>query len=205
MGMIEKRPNESSRDMILRVAAGVVHENGFRATGINEIVTKTGLTKGAFYHHFKSKSELGLAVADEIIAPMMKRRWNLSLEQDVSGVDQIRAVLEGMLASSSPEMSSKGCPLINLANEMSSHDEKICKSVKGTIEDWRVRVETALQADQANGLIRGNIDCEQISYFILAAFQGAVGLAKPYQDPGPFRASIIGLLGYLDSLSAKAA
>lgn len=200
-----KKSAESTRDTILKIAAAVIHENGFRATGLNDILSKTGLTKGAFYHHFKSKAELGLAVAREVVDKTIREMWIKPLENVNAGVDSLESSIEYAMAANNKNVVSRGCPLCNLANEMAAHDEKICEAVRATIEDWRKNIEAVLKRDQQKGILRANIDCEQSAYFILSSLQGAIGLAKPYHSPAPFRSSLRALIDYLEGLKSPQA
>ncbi len=50
-----------TRRHILETAAAAFAKDGYAATSLNAIVAASGLTKGAFYHHFGSKEELALA------------------------------------------------------------------------------------------------------------------------------------------------
>ena len=52
-----------------------MYANGFRATGLDQILAETRVTKGALYHHFGNKNELGYAVLEEVVRPMMLDRW----------------------------------------------------------------------------------------------------------------------------------
>ncbi|MFT4311671.1 MAG: TetR/AcrR family transcriptional regulator [Candidatus Woesearchaeota archaeon] len=56
----------STKDKILATAFMLFARQGFEATGVNQIVSKAKVTKGALYHHFSSKDELLLAVIDYI-------------------------------------------------------------------------------------------------------------------------------------------
>lgn len=195
--------SESTRETILRIAASVIHENGFRATGLNDILSKSGLTKGAFYHHFKSKAELGLAVAKEIIDKSIRDMWIKPLEKEGAGIEVLESSIEYAMAANNKSAVSIGCPLCNLTNEMAMHDPKICEALRSTVEDWRQHIVNVLQRDQDRGVIRPGLDCEQSAYFILSSLQGAIGLAKPYHSSKPFRASLRGLMDYLDGLKTQ--
>ncbi|MEL7340860.1 MAG: TetR/AcrR family transcriptional regulator, partial [Bacteroidota bacterium] len=66
----------STRQKILEAIYQSIGEKGFGATNINEVVQQLGLTKGAFYYHFKDgKDEVGLAVIDELIQARYFQRW----------------------------------------------------------------------------------------------------------------------------------
>ena len=57
-----------TRKAILDAAFHQIYRKGFQGAGLNEIIEKSGLTKGALYHHFKDKKQLSYAVVDETIA-----------------------------------------------------------------------------------------------------------------------------------------
>src|SRR5947208_12984834 len=70
------RAPEATRGKILGAAFAEFYKHGFQGGSLNHIVEMAGTTKGALFHHFQSgKQELGYAVVDEIIGPILKQRW----------------------------------------------------------------------------------------------------------------------------------
>jgi AcrR family transcriptional regulator len=61
------RAPEETRDAILTSAFDEMYEHGFQAASLSRILDRAGVTKGALYHHFGSKMDLGYAVVDEVI------------------------------------------------------------------------------------------------------------------------------------------
>ncbi len=53
---------DNTRERILQIAEALVYEKGFSGTSLNDIVSAASLTKGAFFHHFRSKDDLGRAL-----------------------------------------------------------------------------------------------------------------------------------------------
>ena len=64
-----------TRAAILEAAFEEIYAHGFHASSIDAILERTELTKGALFHQFASKLELGYAVVDEVIVPMTRARW----------------------------------------------------------------------------------------------------------------------------------
>ena len=61
----EPTPSQmSARDKLLAAGLSVIRSKGFSATTVDELCAAAGVTKGAFFHHFKSKEALGVAAAD---------------------------------------------------------------------------------------------------------------------------------------------
>jgi len=54
----------SAKTKLLDAALSLLREKGFSATTVDDLCARAGVTKGAFFHHFKSKQELGVAAAD---------------------------------------------------------------------------------------------------------------------------------------------
>src|SRR3954463_8450120 len=54
---------KSAREKLLDAALAMVREKGYSATSVDELCARAGVTKGAFFHHFRSKDDLGVAAA----------------------------------------------------------------------------------------------------------------------------------------------
>jgi len=84
---------EETRARILQVAMEEIHMHGFQGVSLNKIVEKAGVTKGALFHHFKGKSELGYAVVDEVISKEIHEFWIKPLSNSVDPVKDLKKVL----------------------------------------------------------------------------------------------------------------
>jgi TetR/AcrR family transcriptional repressor of nem operon len=114
-----KAPKDTRRK-ILRAAFEEFYKNGFQGGSLNNIVDAAGTTKGALFHHFKGKDDLGYAVVDEIIQPVLKARWLDPLADSIDPIAELKRVLRQFTKE---EIENgrlvQGCPLNNLAQEMS--------------------------------------------------------------------------------------
>ncbi len=82
---------EATRRKILEVAFSEFYVNGFQGGSLNHIVETAGTTKGALFHHFDPKQELGYAVVDELIGPLLLTRWLDPVAQSVDPLTDIHA------------------------------------------------------------------------------------------------------------------
>ena len=75
----ETTASGNCRSRILMAAFEQFYRNGFQGGSLSQIVEKAGTTKGALFHHFDGKNDLGYAVVEEVILPKLSRvgltRW----------------------------------------------------------------------------------------------------------------------------------
>ncbi len=173
---------ESSRAVILCAAYIEIHEVGFQAASLSRILKSTGLTKGALYHHFPSKLDLGYAVLDEIIEPKMRANWVDPLEHSDDPIPVLVRVLsdaESMINSRDIEL---GCPVNNLAQEMSPVDEGFRQRIDGLFALWRGAIRDALERGKAAGTVQTDVDSEALAVMFVATLEGCIGAAKSAQS-----------------------
>src|ERR1700688_2949242 len=93
----KQRDFEKTRQEILRVAFVEVFSRGFQGVSVDDIVKKTSLTKGAFYHHFPTKLDLGYALVDDVIKPMIIDRWIRPLKNFKNPLEGILSQMEKLI------------------------------------------------------------------------------------------------------------
>ena len=53
------RSGAATKEKLLDAAEALVFDHGFSATSLDKVIALAGVTKGAFFHHFERKAELG--------------------------------------------------------------------------------------------------------------------------------------------------
>jgi TetR/AcrR family transcriptional repressor of nem operon len=187
-----------TRESLLQAAFEEMHKSGFRGSDVETILRSAGVTKGAMYHHFDSKEALGYAVVDEVIAGIMREKWQLPLRDVPNAVDALIGIVRS--TSLTPEHVKCGCPLNNISGEMSPLDEGFRKRSAKVFNDWHHAVATALRDGKAYGTVGKDVDPDETATFLIAAYEGYISLAKNSQDPGVLQAGEKTLVHYLESL-----
>ncbi len=198
---LERNP-EATRKRILEAAFMEMYRKGFQGMRLDDVLKTTGLTKGALYHHFSSKRALGYAVVDEVILPIMDEMWLEPLKKAPDPMQGLIDVVEQLPDMKPPEIIEYGCPLNNLAQEMSPLDEGFRQRLDYVFCLWHDVTEEALERARHQGKIRESIDCDETATFIMAALEGCIGIAKNAQSIERLRACNRGLVDYLHSLKA---
>lgn len=196
----ERNPDQTRR-RILEAAFIEMYRNGFQGMRLDEVTAASELTKGALYHHFPNKQALGYAVVEEVIRPMMESIWVQPLQQATDPLQGLLDVIEHMPEAKPSEMMLQyGCPLNNLAQEMSPLDEGFRRRLDQVFNIWHQVISDALLAARNKGIIRADIDCEDTATFVMAALEGCIGIAKNAQSVDRLMACNRGLMQYLLSL-----
>ena len=197
-----KRDPDATRRRILEAAGAEIHRCGFRKASIDQILAETGLTKGAFYYHFPTKADLGYAVLDEVIGSWVFERWVAPMERSQNPIDGLLHALNAASPDEVKRLCECGCPLNNLAQEMSSVDETFRRKIAQVYRRWTERMANALLRGQGAGAVDPDLDCGQAAVFIAATLEGAAGAVKNARDPAMLQACLTGITRYLESLRA---
>jgi AcrR family transcriptional regulator len=193
-----RRDPGRTRASLLQAAFTEMHRSGFRGSDLGTILHQAGVTKGAMYHHFENKEAMGYAVVDEVIGEVMRAKWQTPLQDAANPIDALIGIFRS--TSLRPALLSYGCPLNNLAQEMSPLDEGFRWRTAKLFDDWRGAVAIALRQGQERGTVRNDFDADEAAIFLIAAYEGYVSLAKCLQDARGLRAGQKAIVGYLESL-----
>lgn len=194
--------NMDTRERLLIAAYQEMHLNGFQSTGLSQILERAGVTKGALYHHFKNKSELGHAVIDEIITDHVMLGFIKPLEEFANPIDGLIALIQGAGDSFTMADIELGCPLNNLAQEMAPIDEEFRQKLNAIYERWIAFIQQKLIQGQKDGFVNQQIDCYQMAVLIVATLEGCLSAAKISQNLDSLIYCGTGLIQHLNFIRA---
>lgn len=200
----ERNP-DATRQRILQAAFEEIYRKGFQGMRLDDLLAATGLTKGALYHHFTNKQALGYAVVDEVIRRMVEEVWIRPLESAADPLAELIGLLEHIGESMGERLVTVGCPLNNLAQEMSPLDEGFRQRLDEVFAGWRSAVAGALERARQQGNLRSDLDTDRTATFVVAALEGGIGLSKNAQNPQRFAECSAALVDYLRSLGPQGA
>jgi TetR/AcrR family transcriptional regulator, transcriptional repressor for nem operon len=197
------RDPQRTRERLLQAAFREVYRSGFQSAGIDTILAATNVTKGALYYHFESKEALGYAIVEEVVAKLTRERWLLPLQRskDKNPIDALISVVQAIPAR--PRDVKSGCPLVNLAQEMSQLDEQFRKRLERIFHSWQEEIAMALRRGQSEGAVRRDLDADETASFLVAMVEGYEVLAKNAQDLKVWNLGIKNIVGWLESLRAR--
>jgi TetR/AcrR family transcriptional repressor of nem operon len=183
MIMSNVQPHHESKARILDAALRVIRTKGYSATTIDDVCATAGLTKGSFFHHFKSKDELALAatahfaaMADGLFAAAPYRTLSDPRDRVIGYVKFRKSILTGDL----PEFT---CLLGTLVQEAYETHPAIREACDKYISAHAALVEQDIAAAKRICAPKAKWSPASLALFTQAALQGAFILAKAKHGP----------------------
>jgi len=195
-----RKKGEETRARILEVATRLIHERGFKNTGVQDILEESGVPRGSFYFYFPSKEALALTLLTDYRA-----RHRAELEATVfpptgSATAQIAAFFQHSVSRQMEAGCKRGCLLGNLAAELTDENESLRRAIADVFLDLRDIIARALARGQSTGELTDDFDPAHAAEFLLSLFEGSILMAKARRDPASLTASAEMLERYLQTL-----
>lgn len=201
--MKRTRDLERTRKEILDVAFMEVFSRGFQGVSVDDIVKKTTLTKGAFYHIFPTKLDLGYALVDDVIKPMIIQRWIDPLNEFENSLAGILKQLKTLIGKAPAEELKLGCPLNNLVQEMAPVDQGFHDRLQVALNLWITEMDKQLKRAQKAGFIKKEVNTRQVAHFVVMAHEGFYGMLKGLNDKKAFDALYDSLKIYFEAIEER--
>lgn len=203
------RQGENTRERILDAAHGLTLERGFAASSIDMVLERAGITKGAFFYHFKSKADLARALVeryaaaeDRMLQEALERAEKLSRDPLQQMLIVVGLAIEMFEALDEPH---PGCLFASFCYQ----NELVSDEVRGLIRDgmlaWRRVFADKLHAAAAHTPPRMDVDLERVADMFLTVFEGAFVMARSLDDAKQIADQLRNYRNYLELLFTSAA
>ena len=171
---------QQTRQRMIDTASTLFEQQGYAATGINQILAESNTPRGSFYFHFKEgKEELGLAVIENHQA-----KFAVMLREILHQSPTTRAGVENVIDTLAMQMESSqcqtGCPITAIATEMAGISTQLRESAAAAYEDWSTLITPRLISEG-----RSPEEAYSIARATISTIEGALIMCRVYQNRGP--------------------
>src|SRR5262249_19667053 len=177
-----------TRDRLVEAARVLFWEQGYTATGIAEILESAGARSGSLYYFFPTKEDLLLAVLEhykELLWPVVVQPV---FDRVSDPIERIFGILDGYRRHLVAADYQYGCPIGNLALELSNSHPAARDLIAENFTGWRNAIEQCLT--DAAGRLPQALDKQQLALFVLTTMEGAVMLARTYRSIEPYDVAV---------------
>jgi TetR/AcrR family transcriptional repressor of nem operon len=203
MKTIAQTKTSPTRDKLLDAALGLMLENGFSATGVEDVCRAAKVTKGSFFHYFKTKEDLGKSVLDRFYRTMQAVASQSPHFQKKDPLERVLGWMDFASERSRDPMATKGCLLGTFAQELAQTHEGIRKECELKFCEWSGNIKKDLDAAVALHRPKAPIDTSSLAGHLVASLEGAIVLSKARGDGRPIRETMQHLKAYVSSLFGR--
>src|ERR1700686_3351280 len=176
-----------TREKILQAAANLIALKGYHDTKLEEVLDTAQVTKGAFFHHFRDREDLGFAVLDW---HMDHRRQMLdAIEQELplaKQADPLQKVFRRLDAIQEMvrrrEGRKGGCIIGNLSTALSDCHDGFRKRLAGCFDEMAQEFLPHLEAAARQGRVTRRTNTTELAQYIVTVIEGAIMQARTLGD-----------------------
>jgi TetR/AcrR family transcriptional repressor of nem operon len=199
-------PAADARERILDAAQQLVMERGFSATTVDAILESAGASKGAFFHHFASKADLGRVLVEryaradgELLEHLMGVAESRASDPAGQLIEFVAAFEEGIEDLS---LAQPGCLFVSFIYEQFPGQDQTRALILDDVLRWRERILAKLRmaTDQQPPALP--VDLESLADQVFTTLEGGFILARATGDPLKLRDQLRHLRSYLMLLLA---
>jgi TetR/AcrR family transcriptional regulator, transcriptional repressor for nem operon len=202
---VKPRDGKTTREAILAAALRLMHVHGYHGTSLDDVLRESGIGKGNFYYHFRSKEELGYAILDQIVSTFVGQTLEPCFSDPTDPpLVQIGCFLDRVVQAQRDRQCRGGCAMGNLASELSDVHEGFRKRLASVFTTWHGRLAEALTEAKRRGEVVLGCDAEASARFLVASLEGAILLTKLSKDIGVMDQCMGELKRYLAAYEVRA-
>lgn len=201
MAQTKSRDPVKTRAHILNAAFMEIYRHGYNGVGVRDLAKEAGVTIGAFFHYFPTKSHVAYAIIDEIIHAGIMERWIRPLAAYKNPLQGILKCFKNTFENWPDELVALGCPLNNLTQELSATDASIKDRAKAVLADWMAKTKEHLDRAQDGGYLDKKVNTRELAEFIVTFQEGTFAMGKAMNDRKIFDSMYQQFKRHIDSLS----
>jgi TetR/AcrR family transcriptional repressor of nem operon len=165
---------KSTREHLLDVGLGLMHQNGYNATGLTDILKAADVPKGSFYHHFGSKEDFAAAALERY--GMREREHAAAVLGDAttSPMKRLRRYFSDLVKIYGQKGAIPGCLMGRFSLEIAEESPQLRKQISATFGHWQQTIATVIRQAVAQKELPAGTDPESLAGFLLNSWEGAL-------------------------------
>ena len=187
----------SLRDKIVQAGVATLHERGFTASGVRDVMVAAGAPLGSFSNHFRSKEAFGLAVLNRYFEGLEAIALATLCDDRRAPLNRLHAYFDRVPDLVAGVGWRHGCLIGNMSLETAEHSEALRGRLAEILATLTQFFANAVRAAQVAGQARDDLDADDVATLLLAGWEGARLKMKVDRSPEPlerFRRAVFAML-----------
>lgn len=185
---------------LLDSAMRLMLRQGFTATTVDQVCAESGLTKGSFFHYFKTKDQIGEAAVELFSCCQREAQERAGFNKLDDPLQRLFGMLDFFAASVRGKSAMKACLVGNLTQELAQTNSGIRSCCEMNFNQWTSNIAGMLKEAKQSHPPASDFDPESVANLILSLMQGSLLLAKAKQNVTVIEQNIEHCRAYLKSL-----
>ncbi len=172
----------TTKELIIKESANLFNTQGYKATSISDITKATGLTKGAIYRHFESKSDLEQQ-ALRSLAKLMFTELGGKIKAVNTFKDKMEATFSFFEEYMHTPLYKGGCPLLNAATEVDDTNVVLRQQTFNMLAQLKASVQKLIENGIKNNQVKRETDAAFFATIFIATLEGGIMMSRLERTP----------------------
>ena len=165
---------KSTRDHLIDVGLELMHQHGYQATGLSDILKVAAVPKGSFYHHFDSKEDFAAAALERYIAREAQHSATVLNDSKTPPLKRLKRYFVDLMKVYGQSGRIPGCMMGRFSLEIGAASPQLRKRISTSFAHWQHTIATVLQQAVAHKELPADTDSASLAGFLLNSWEGAL-------------------------------
>ena len=165
---------KSTRDHLIDVGLELMHQHGYQATGLSDILKAADVPKGSFYHYFDSKEDFAAAALERYIAREAQHAATVLNDSKTLPMKRLKRYFVDLMKVYGQSGRIPGCMMGRFSLEIGAASPQLRKRISTSFAHWQHTIATVLQQAVAHKELPADTDSASLAGFLLNSWEGAL-------------------------------
>lgn len=176
---------KSTRDHLIDTGLKLMHQHGYNATGVAQILQAAEVPKGSFYHFFGSKEEFAAAALDRYAAERAERSAGVLNDAATSPLKRLRGYFVGLAKIAGQHGPIPGCMLGRFSLEIAAESPQMRKRISASFARWQHAIAAVVAQAVTEKELPADTNAEALAGFLLNSWEGALLRSQADKSDAP--------------------
>jgi len=181
---------KSTRDHLIDVGVELMHQHGYQATGLAEILKAADVPKGSFYHHFSSKEDFAAAALERYVANESAHAEAVLNDATIPPLKRLKRYFQELIKVYGQKGPIPGCMMGRFSLEIAADSPPLRKQISASFTGWQNAIAAVIRQAVKQKELPPGTDPEPLAGFLLNSWEGALLRSQTEKSDAPLETFI---------------
>ena len=176
---------KSTRDHLIDTGLKLMHQHGYNATGLTEILKAADVPKGSFYHHFGSKEDFAAAALERYTTREAEHAASVLIGPKMSPLKRLKTYFTDLVKFYGQKGEIPGCMMGRFSLEIATENPELRKQISTAFAGWQHAIATVVEQAVTQKELPADTDPESVAGFLLNSWEGALLRSQAEKSDAP--------------------